>query len=325
MRPAPRRLPVSGPVVSVLMLAWEHGAFIAQAIESVLAQDFEEGFELLIGEDASGDDTLAISETYQARYPELIQVLPAASNSGMHANFKRLWHAARGDYIAFCEGDDYWSDTAKLSKQTRFLEQNPDCTMCGTFTRKIAQGTSGEWEFAGEVRPRVLQAKYSFSDLIGGYHFHFSSVMIRSAVVEFPDWFETVYCVDRPLYLLAAAKGSAGLLPEFTSVYRLHSGGSWSPNSMASKARHSTDLFLKMRDNFPPRYRTRFEASLGAILWSYMAEDLAAGRRSSARQIFWQSLRFTPLRQVAANLPNRVKVALRLYMPLIGSPRQESE
>lgn len=297
------------------MLAWEHGPYIGEAIESVVGQDFDGGLELLIGEDASRDDTLQVCEDYRARFPQLIQVFPTETNVGMHANFARLWQAARGEYIALCEGDDYWSVPDKLSKQLGFLEENSDCTLCGTFTRKIAQGENGEWEPAGEVRPEVLQQKYTFEELIAGYHFHFSSVMVRRSAVEFPEWFKTVYCVDRPLYLLAALNGKAGLLPEFTSVYRLHDGGNWSSISMEQKAQRSTDLFLKMRDYFPAQYRKSFETTLGAILWSYMAQDLLSGRRSSARRIFWQSLSFTPVSRVVVDFVDYCKVLLHLYFP----------
>lgn len=308
---------MSNPAVSVLMLAWEHGEFIGKAIESVVEQRFERGFELLIGEDSSADDSLAISEAYRDRFPGLIRILPASTNIGMHANFQRLWQASRGVCIAFCEGDDYWSDAAKLSKQFGFLEQNPDCSLCGTFTRKISPGVTGNWEICGEVRPRLVKQKYTFEELISAYHFHFSSVMVRKNAVVFPDWFQSVYCVDRPLYLLAAMHGKAGLLPEFTSVYRLHAGGNWSALSMSIKAQRSADLFGKMRDYFPARYRRQFDASLGAVLWSYMAEDLRAGRRPSARRIFWQSLRVTPFRQVVSNLPDYGKVILHLYLPAV--------
>ena len=303
------------PLVSVLMLAWQHGEYIREAIESVMMQKTSSAMELLIGEDNSSDNTLAICAQYQALYPETVQVLTSDTNMGMHKNFARLWQQARGEFIALCEGDDYWVDPLKLEKQVTFLDANPDCTLCGTLTRKIVLNGTGEWVTAGEVRPEEVAEKYAFSQLIAGYHFHFSSVMLRKSAVVFPAWFQTVYCVDRPLYLLAAANGKAGFLPEVTSVYRLHSGGNWSSISMQSKAQRSTDLFFKMRDHFGPQYRQQFENTLGDILWSYMADDLHAGKLHSARSIFWQSLRFTPSRTVLLQFARYCKVLLLLYVP----------
>jgi len=102
--------PDGAPLVSVLMITWNHGAFVAQAIEGVVGQVCPFRFELLIGEDASGDETRAVCEDYQSRYPDIIRLIVAESNVGMHRNLARLWWRARGRYIALCEGDDYWTD-----------------------------------------------------------------------------------------------------------------------------------------------------------------------------------------------------------------------
>ncbi len=303
------------PLVSVLMLAWEHGPYIRQAIESVLAQQSPYRYELLIGEDASNDDTLAVCEEYQVRFPNIVKVLPTPDNLGMHRNFARLWEEAAGDYIAFCEGDDYWCDAAKITRQVDFLRRNTDCTLCGTFTDIVSEDTSGQWVIAGEVRPTNIKEKYSFQELIAGYHFHFSSVMLHKDCAHFPSWFSSVYCVDRPLYLLAAVNGLAGLLPEVMSVYRLHEGGNWSSISMERKALRSTDLFLKMGDYFDQTYRRLFDQTLAAILWSYMSEDLHRGLRRPARKAFWQSLRLSPGIILGANPTQFFKVLILLYAP----------
>ncbi|MCB1703967.1 MAG: glycosyltransferase [Halioglobus sp.] len=306
---------MSRPVVSVLMLAWEHGRFIHQAIESVLAQQSPYSFELLIGEDASSDNTRAVCEQFQARFPDTVKVLAAADNLGMHGNFARLWERACGEYIAFCEGDDYWCDDTKLARQVEFLRSNTDCTLCGTFTEKITEDDTGRWVSAGSVMPATVKHKYGFEELVAGYHFHFSSVMLRKDSVHFPTWFSSVYCVDRPLYLLAAVNGQAGLLPEVMSVYRLHEGGNWSAIAIAHKARRSTDLFLTLRDHFDRRYRDLFERTLAAILWSYMSEELHRGQRRAARKIFWQSLRLSPATVCGANPALFFKVLVLLYAP----------
>lgn len=51
-------------------------------------------------------------------------------NIGVGANFKDAMQAAKGDYIALCEGDDYWTDSSKLQRQTDFLDRHPDYTVC---------------------------------------------------------------------------------------------------------------------------------------------------------------------------------------------------
>ncbi len=119
------------PLVSVLILAYNHEEFVGQAIESVLKQDCPHLFEVLIGEDRSTDSTLALCSQYQAKAPERIRLITATANVGMHRNFARLWHRARGRYVAVCEGDDYWIDAGKLAKQVAMLEARPECVASG--------------------------------------------------------------------------------------------------------------------------------------------------------------------------------------------------
>ena len=97
------------PLVSVLMLAYNHSEFIKQAIASIINQETNGfTFEIIIGEDNSTDDTLDICKELQQKYPYLIRLIVSDGNVGMHRNFARLWIRAKGKYIAFCEGDDYW-------------------------------------------------------------------------------------------------------------------------------------------------------------------------------------------------------------------------
>ena len=89
--------------------------------------------ELIIAEDCSTDGTRAICQRYAEEYPDLIRLITSESNVGAIANERRAMLAARGKYIAFCEGDDYWTDPLKLQKQVDFLESHPDYSV--TFHR----------------------------------------------------------------------------------------------------------------------------------------------------------------------------------------------
>ncbi|MGH7238758.1 MAG: glycosyltransferase, partial [Candidatus Saccharimonadales bacterium] len=105
------------PVVSIHMSTYKHEKYIAAAIEGVVTQQYPFPFELIIGEDCSPDNTRQIVLDYQRRYPHIIRVLTAETNVGAKANTLRCRNAVRGDYIAICEGDDYWTDTSKLMRQ----------------------------------------------------------------------------------------------------------------------------------------------------------------------------------------------------------------
>jgi glycosyltransferase involved in cell wall biosynthesis len=112
------------PLVSVAMITYNHARYIGEAIEGVVSQKADFPFELIIGEDCSTDATRAIVLDYQKRYPHIIRVLISAKNVGAAANGARTLRACRGDYVAFCEGDDAWVMPEKLQRQVGFLQQN---------------------------------------------------------------------------------------------------------------------------------------------------------------------------------------------------------
>src|ERR1017187_10207934 len=99
--------PPATPKVSVLMITYNHEKYIAQAIESVLMQKTNFPFELVIGEDCSTDGTGAIVAEYSRKYPEIIRAHLRERNLGALENFRALFRACRGKYLALLEGDDY--------------------------------------------------------------------------------------------------------------------------------------------------------------------------------------------------------------------------
>jgi len=122
----------SEPLVSVSMITYNHNPYIIRAIEGVLCQETSFPIELLIGEDCSTDGTREIVFDYAQRFPDRIRLLTAESNVGAKANIRRVYAAARGKYMAWCEGDDYWHDPGKLQMQVDFLESHPEYVMVHT-------------------------------------------------------------------------------------------------------------------------------------------------------------------------------------------------
>ena len=122
--------PAARPKLSVVMITYRHEAYIAKAIESVLIQNVDFPVELVIGEDCSPDGTRAIVRHYADKYPAVIRPLLPQNNVGMMNNFIATLEATRGEYVALLEGDDYWTDPEKLSKQVTYLEENPPCALC---------------------------------------------------------------------------------------------------------------------------------------------------------------------------------------------------
>lgn len=125
------------PLVSVCIPTYNHAAYIAECLDSVLMQETDFPFEIIIGEDDSTDGTREICKTYAEKYPNKIRlflrddkdkIIINGLKTGRSNNIKNF-DAARGKYIALCEGDDYWIDNNKLMKQVRILDENKDIAL----------------------------------------------------------------------------------------------------------------------------------------------------------------------------------------------------
>ena len=210
------------PVVSVLMLAFNHADYIVQAVESVMAQVAEFELEILIGEDGSTDDTRAVCEVLLQRFPESVRLIVAERNVGIEANFLRLLGRARGRYCAMLEGDDYWTALDKLAAQVALLDAHPDLSWCGTRTANRCQ-----W-----LPPRP---RYGLSETLRRYLVHTSSVVFRTTCVERWPRFPSVVCLDHLLFAYLATQGDCGFIDRETSYYRRHAGGVWHGANLAAR------------------------------------------------------------------------------------------
>lgn len=124
-------MPDDLPLLTVLLITYNHALFFEDAINSVLNQETTFSFVIHILDDASTDGTTALVESYAMRYPKQVIAYVNAENLGVEKNITQGLMRVRTKYFATLETDDRWSDVHKLEKQIRFLEQNPGYTMCG--------------------------------------------------------------------------------------------------------------------------------------------------------------------------------------------------
>jgi glycosyltransferase involved in cell wall biosynthesis len=117
------------PLVSIVSLTYNHEKYIKQALDSFVMQKTNFNYEIVVHDDASSDNTPNIIKEYELKYPNLFRPIYQEENQkskGGGIVTRIAFYAARGKYIAICEGDDYWTDPRKLQKQVDFLEANPD-------------------------------------------------------------------------------------------------------------------------------------------------------------------------------------------------------
>ena len=252
------------PTVSVLMLAYRHEQYLAEAIEGVLLQKTHFPIELVIAEDCSPDQTRAIAENYQRDYPALIRIITSDSNVGMNANLIRAYEACRGEYIAVCEGDDYWIDPNKLATQaaTLSIRHDIDLAFHSTYTRNF-----NAKELAGPFRAvSTKDVVIPVTDVIAGdgEFIPTPSLFIRkSAINRIPDgMMQSAPIGDYILQVYGSLRGGAFYINRPMSVYRQAHPESWSASIKITKKQIDFEkAFIKLvnqMDNDLKLYRASF-------------------------------------------------------------------
>ena len=233
------------PVVSVHMITYNHEPYIRQAIGGVMMQKTEFEFELVIGEDASQDKTREICFEYQKKYPDKIRVLWSEYNVGVNGNLSRTLARCRGEYIAFCEGDDYWTDPLKLQKQVDVMRQHLNAGLCLTGAEILAEDgtTIGPWTapdfFARSCMPGKEFCLYHLNGckptgFEGNEAFVMTaSALIRKTVLEavekkFEIFRWRLRLNDSTCWLGIAANSDVCFLQDRTTVYRRTTTGACS-------------------------------------------------------------------------------------------------
>lgn len=217
--------------VSICCITYNHEEYIAQAIEGFLGQKTNFKFEIIIGEDCSTDRTLEIVKDYAKKHPELIRLITSKTNVGSIRNQVRVFNEVKGKYIAFCDGDDYWTDPLKIQKQVDFLEKNPEYIMCCHYSKVI--DASGNVLYVSNI---LKPLSYTYEDFLVGKReeTRIGSMMFKNAKeiseIHEKDWYYRTNGTDAflKLYITAVTGGKVYVLPEIMSCYRQHVGGAWS-------------------------------------------------------------------------------------------------
>lgn len=225
--------PSAAPLVSIVCPAYNQEAYVAQTLEGFLMQQTTFDFEILVNDDASTDGTARIIADYVKRYPTLIRAFYHETNQYSQGNpsVPRLFGEARGRYIAFCEGDDYWTDPRKLQIQVDFLESHPDYVL--TYHDAISFDINGQYgiQLQGELRADAtalgLQKARPISTL---------TTVFRNVFDSLPKELAAAPLNDLVWWSLLGAYGKGKFMGEIKpAMYRLHPGGVFSMRSNKRK------------------------------------------------------------------------------------------
>jgi glycosyltransferase involved in cell wall biosynthesis len=115
--------------ISILVITYNHAAYIAKALEGLLMQRDLVDFEIIVCDDFSTDRTVSIAGEILASSQNTSFYINE-KNLGITKNYQQAFARCRGEYICILEGDDYWIDPFKVKKQVNFLDNHPECSMC---------------------------------------------------------------------------------------------------------------------------------------------------------------------------------------------------
>ncbi|MGY5846897.1 glycosyltransferase family 2 protein [Salegentibacter sp. HM20] len=234
-------------LVSICCLTYNHENYIDKCIQGFLMQKTSFSFEIIVFDDVSTDNTAIIIAKYQKEYPGLFTVIKQEVNQfsqGIQPFFKILFPAATGKYIAYCEGDDYWTDPLKLQKQVDFMEMNKNIIACGT-NYNVLRGKE-----LNEINKYSKQQLFDHYDIIFNNRIGTLTALVRNNF-QIPNYLESSFFGDLSLLLyLTKNKGEIAVLPINTAVLRVHELGIYSGASIEENIqREFSDKLLFLKNN----------------------------------------------------------------------------
>lgn len=246
---------IMNTMVSINCIAYNQERYISDAIEGFLRQQTDFGYEILIHDDASTDRTAGIIEDYTRRYPDLIKPLYQTENQyskGIKVGTAFNLPRAKGKYVAFCEGDDYWTDPEKLQKQVDYMESHPECSMCCHAVKLVNRGGRSVGRL---IRPYHQSCLVPIEDLImgGGTFISINSILYRRELMASPpDFYLQAPVGDIPMLLYLSTCGTVYYFDEVMSAYRTGVSGSWTDRINRSKAKEidTRIRLIEMTDSF---------------------------------------------------------------------------
>ena len=314
-------------MVSILCTAYMHEEYIAQTLDSFLMQQTDFDFEIVINDDASSDATASIIKDYARRYPGKIKAFCQEKNlysQNINIEDTVMLPASAGKYIAFCEGDDYWTDKTKLQRQVDFMEAHPEYSACvHETTVHYCDDSQPDFSYAKVWCKQTGDRDLDFNETLKGmaHAYHTSSLLFRREYAfDLPDYF---YCgasygfADFPRALFLLSSGPVRFIDRPMSLYRARSNDtSWSSNvdGRYSKLRKFVFGQTEMLRTLLPHVAGERKAAVEHMILEREFELMyLEGRDREQRK--------APYRQILKSKPMsyRLKNFVKSYMPGLQS------
>jgi glycosyltransferase involved in cell wall biosynthesis len=216
---------INYPLISVVMIAYNQEKYIAQAIEGVLNQEYGGEIELILANDHSTDTTDHIVQNIIKNHinGDWIKYTNHSINKGMFKNIIWALKEVKGKYVALCEGDDYWTDPLKLQKQSNFLLNHEEYSMC--FHSAKTDNFSNDYK---KVFQPIDNRDYSIDEIYNSWIIPTASIVFKSEnVISIVSNFKEpkVFNWDIILILTCFNFGKVRGISDQMSVYQFQDNG----------------------------------------------------------------------------------------------------
>lgn len=286
----------SNPLVSVIVTTYNHEPYLGRALDAILQQECDFDVEIILGEDCSADGTLRLCQEYAEKYPEQITLIVSTENVGWRANYRRCVEAAKGKYVAFCDGDDYWCNPTRLAEQVALMEENEKVGLCYT----LAERRDENGELVGYFP--VREGHTSLDALLHDWCVENCTTLARrDFVMDYyateqpenrPEWLTE----DLPMWLFVAAHSEVAYINRVTAVHQVFPDSVSHSTSLAKRlafcdSSSNIKLWFDERYNTSRQRRYLLRERANTALWVYSH----IGSVGNFLKRWWSEIKACPL------------------------------
>lgn len=306
------------PVISIICNTYNQEKYIADALESFLMQQVSVPFEILVHDDASTDGTADVIRAYEQRFPEIVKPIYQTENQyskGVSITTEIQIPRAKGKYIAFCEGDDYWTNSQKLQIQYDFMESHSQISACCHAYSMVDKEKNLIEERFDFQQDCIVPMKRLIGDQLKVPHF--ATLVVRSNIIkDLQASFLGARSNDMILRVFCAIKGDVYYMPQNMSCYRRFTEGSWTMRVGKNKGIILSQMkerisFYKLLDEYTQgKYAEEIKLVLDERLFAIdLLEDnyRAARKRKAFRSASWKRKIYIILGSVFPRLITKIR------------------
>lgn len=271
------------PLVSICTMTKDLEGLIADGIKSWLAQQTTFPFEIVLSDDCSTDNTVAVVREFEKQYPGKIRVLTSDKRLGLGKNWIKCMQNCRGKYIAFCDGDDLWTDPLKLQKQVDYMEANPDCNMvCADYdyVSETGQFIESEWkkDWYGKKFDVIENLGQSICTTL-------TTVIRTSALAPLIHAEKPPFIWDTVLWAYTLKEGYGYFLPEKVALRRVQANGEYTTKGPLERAVYDIGSIHAIKSLLSDkRVHEHLDESLYMLNIMIAKENFKKGNKSKGRK-----------------------------------------